>query len=146
MTDASEGMKRILVDLRPLFKVEGFRKSGNTFNRSLPAGITHVVNFQMSHDPEPRSDDIPGRTFAVHRKLTVNLGIFVNGIKAHGGWEPPVRRDGIVAKSNCQIRERIRALLPAGVDKWWLLTDARERHEEDVVNELQSGLSSLGVS
>jgi hypothetical protein len=144
MTDASDAMKRILIDLKPLFKNDGFRKSGSTFNRSLPGGITHVVNFQMSHDPEPRSDDIPGRTFAVHGKFTVNLGIRVAGIKEYSGWELPLRKDGFVAEFHCQIRQRIGALLPGGNDKWWLLTDARERHEENVVRELQAGLIGYG--
>lgn len=82
-------MKHLVAAVQPTLKEQGFRKRGNTFNRTTePDGIIHVINFQMGAYKPPGTVEIPGLRPNLYGRFTVNLGIWLPGI-AETGFDPP---------------------------------------------------------
>jgi hypothetical protein len=73
--------------LRPLFKKQGFRVNGRTFNRVTQDGLTQVVNIQMGPYEPPGSTEISGLRDDLYGAFTVNLGVYVpEGCGRVHGW------------------------------------------------------------
>jgi len=94
------------LQLGPVLKKEGFRKSGRTFHRSFDLG-TQVVNIQANRWNQGGAGS-----------FTVNLGIYFPDI--HRLAEMIVPR-ALPGEADCTLRQRLGILMPSGSDYWWEL-------------------------
>jgi hypothetical protein len=116
---AQDTMKRLVADeLRPAFKVRGYRQKGLTFHRAVGDNFA-VVQLQKSRSSSARSID-----------FTINLGVFsgrVQRVLTQIGWALAI--DGVPVEAQCHLRTRIGSLLPGGVDTWWTVRADADLHE-----------------
>jgi hypothetical protein len=100
----------------PLFKSQGFRKRGRTYNRHTSDGLIHVVNFQMGASDPPGTTYVPGLRENLHGLFIVNLGVYIPEVAArHGGGIPT----GFVQEYHCSLRARLGNLKGEPRDIWW---------------------------
>jgi uncharacterized protein DUF4304 len=118
--------------LRPL----GFRKSGRTYNRLSPDGLTQVINLQIRRpDPiPPQLADIyaPG----AHDRFTVNLGVWVPEVAKYHLVAP---RSTLIQEYDCQIRARLGDFVSPPEDVWWPLDDSWPQGAAAALQLLESG-------
>jgi hypothetical protein len=112
-------MTSVITPLAPLFKDRGYRKRGNSFNRTVSNGLIHVVNFQMGAFNPPGTVEIPGLRPNLYGTFTLNLGVYLHDIERQKGAEESVKK--FIPEYQCHIRTRIGNLLPDGSDTWWRL-------------------------
>lgn len=101
--------------LRPL----GFRKKGRAFNRPIGDGLVHVITLQMGEYPIG-DYVIPGLRESYYGRFTVNLGVFLPGVRSiEQRRDPP----DFLREYHCDIRGRLGVLAHAE-DVWWDLDHA----------------------
>lgn len=115
--------------LRPL----GFRRKGRSFNRRVADGLVHVVTLQMGEYPIG-DYVIPGIRESFYGRFTVNLGVFLPGVRSleHDRPAPEFLRE-----YDCDIRERL-SVLAYSEDRWWDLDHAVAETAAEVVRLMDS--------
>jgi hypothetical protein len=109
-------------------KQHGFAKSGRTWRRRGD-GHVQVVNVQAS-----------GWNSCERGSFTVNLGVYFPAVADIVG-EPPAR--SAPSDMDCQLRQRIGGLMPAGSDHWWEVRPGSSLLE--VADDVVSAVTTLGL-
>lgn len=99
----------------PLFKSQGFRKRGRTYNRLTGDELVHVVNFQMGAFNPPGTTYFPGLRENLHGLFTVNLGVYIPEIARRHGGGPAT---SFVQEYRCSLRARLGNLTGERQDIW----------------------------
>lgn len=121
-------MRAIVEQVRPLLQSSGFRKRKHTFNRTVEAGLVHVVNIMMGTFDPPGTVEIPGMRPNVYGLFAVSFGVFVEEAwrleTGRFGPDGPPAEKRWVTGPDCQVRHRVSN--PAAdrtSSGWWPLDD-----------------------
>ncbi len=131
----ARAMARVVDAMAPSLNAAGFGKRRHLFNRSLDRGMTQVVHFQMGASQPPGAQSLPLRP-NLYGQFTVNLGVFVPEMVI----EPALTPGRWVNGFDCQLRQRLGNLMPAGRDLWWSLGDP-----DEAVLAVRAALASNGL-
>ncbi|MEM2592397.1 MAG: DUF4304 domain-containing protein [Thermofilaceae archaeon] len=111
----------------------GYRRTGTNCHKFVSPNIIHIVNFQKSVYSD--SHEI---------SFTVNLGVYRKGVRTVLMPEAPEPRRPSI--SDCIIEERLGRLMPAGLDKWWEITDTSDLQIDNLVaSEVSTALNDYGL-
>jgi len=137
-SELAKALDETQAQFRDFFKESGFRKHGRTYNRTLPDGLAHVVNFQMGASDPPGTTYIPGLRENLYGLFTLNLGVFVPEVaEIHGGGLP----GRVIHDYNCCIRSRLSELQGANEDIWWHIPATPE-----AIANIRESLEHRGVA
>lgn len=113
------GLDSIQNNISPLFKKEGFKKKGRTYNKQVEDGLVHVINFQMGEFPLGDSYVVPGLRENLYGKFAINLGVFIPNI-AELEYRYPTK--SFVREYCCTIRKRLTEHSDNEKDQWFDIT------------------------
>ena len=133
--------KEILNDLqsavhKELLKINGFKKSGRTFNRISSDGIIEVINFQSGR--HEFGNEIPGLRENLYGNFTINIGICIPEYYEHRFD----KTKKFYQEYDCSIRTRIGSLIKDGEDVWWEL---RQSYLEEQIDRIIQLLNDVGL-
>ena len=121
---------------KELLKINGFKKSGRTFNRISSDGLVEVINFQSGR--HEFGHDIPGLRENLYGNFTVNLGICVPEYYKHQYGQTKK----FYQEYDCSIRTRIGSLMKNGEDIWWEL---KQSYLEEQIERIKQLLNDVGL-
>jgi hypothetical protein len=114
----------VKLGLAPVLHKDGFKKRGTHFYQITPES-NRLVLVQSSQ-----------RNTSSHSRFTIELGLYFPAIDAvmNQTWTKPGAEQWNPKIYNCQMRQRIGFLMPAGCDYWWTVTPSS--NASDLATEL----------
>jgi hypothetical protein len=128
VTENSEIAKTIGLALAIPLKAAGFRKRGNSFNRSADDGLVHLVSIQLGPYDPSGIHAVAGLVPDLYGRFRVNLGVHVPAMNRVGS-----PRSAWINDYNCALRWSLGYFMPGGFDQWW---DLRDRLALEEVTEV----------
>ena len=114
-------MKTVVAMSAPDLKAAGFRKRRHCFNRVVPSGMVHVVNFWMAPKEPPAWTEVPGLRERLYGSFRVDLGVWVSEITRGKQPKPP---GAWVNEYNCDLRVGLSQVITGEFgSRWWSLED-----------------------
>lgn len=97
-----------------IMKAQGFKKYGETWNRTMSEGIVHVLNFQNS---------LYNIKATCH--MTVNIAVYLPLLNLQNDHYKSIKEPA------CHFRQRLN-MLATGLDTWFYLTDDHHQLIQDL--------------
>jgi hypothetical protein len=123
----------VKIGLAPLLHKDGFKKRGTNFYQITPES-NRLVLVQSSQ-----------WNTSSHSRFTIELGLYFPAIDAvmNQTWTKPRAEQWSPKIYNCQMRQRIGFLMPAGCDYWWTVTPSS--NASDLAAELADAWRQYGA-
>lgn len=118
---------------RELLKLNGYKKSGRTFNKQAEDGLVQVINFQSGQYPIGNYI-IPGFRESFYGLFTVNLGIYIPEIVELEERLKPSKN--VIQEYDCHIRTRLSNLI-SNEDYWWKISEDSKGLCSIIIEQLQ---------
>jgi hypothetical protein len=123
----------VKLGLAPLLGKENFKKRGTTFYQITPESNRLVLVQSSQWNSSSQS------------RFTIELGLYFSAIDAvtNETWTKAGAEQWNPKIYNCQLRQRIGFLMPAGRDFWWTVTPSSNAH--DLALELAEAWQQYGA-
>lgn len=111
-------MQEIVAHCATVLRGADFKKRRHSFNRHMPSGLVHVVNFWQAPKEPPAWTEIPGFRHRLHGTFRVDFGVWVPEMTRMG-----TPRSSWINEYDCDLRASMGRLLHRTNRDPQLLTD-----------------------
>lgn len=114
-------------------KMEGFKKTGRSFNKETENGIFEVITFQMGQFPIGKNWEVSGLRPNLYGKFTINMGVYIDEIYSFKFPQIPPK---VKKEHHYTFRTRLGTLIN-GRDYWWELKGQTAETSEELIMYFQ---------